>query len=278
MKLSKDRPTYTAILLIGVIAIGLQQQSMGFTATLAQLKAGQFHTALDKRGTGGAVVSVLNLRVLYVQHEDDGDYHVAVTDRSICGTGLTPPSNSSGCNFEGSIFITEIIPSHPLTIPRVGSVIDITGIVYCDNVLEQNEDQAWHGYSCWEIHPILQWKESSDQSLYVGDSFFWENASTYETVACCNRTFTPVVQVSSIHGGTVEVYSSAINRGIPVMVSDGVTRSFAVPEGSKVILSAIPNPGYHFGNWTGSYYQLQAQLTVRATNNSYSVASFVFGP
>ena len=106
--------------------------------TLQDLVAGRFPTALDKAGTGGVTVTVRGLQVLYVHDESDGDWHVGVTD------GKLP------------IFITEITPSYQPTLgrPTVGTVIDETGVPYCDTF---HETESWHGNTCWEIHPVTSW-------------------------------------------------------------------------------------------------------------------------
>jgi hypothetical protein len=70
--------------------------------------------------------------------ELDGDWHVAVTDGN------------------QSVFITEIIPSDQQALgrPTAGTFIDETGTPYCD---VPHENEAWHGYTCWEIHPVKLW-------------------------------------------------------------------------------------------------------------------------
>lgn len=106
--------------------------------TLQEIIAGKFPSATDKLGTGGLNVTVRGLYVLYVMDELDGDWHVGVTDGN------------------QSVFITEIIPSDQQALgrPVAGTVIDETGIAYCD---VQHENEAWHGNTCWEIHPVKFW-------------------------------------------------------------------------------------------------------------------------
>ena len=106
--------------------------------TLQDIIAGRFPSATDKQGTGGVNVTVRGLYVVYVMDELDGDWHVAVTDGN------------------QSVFITEIIPSDQQALgrPVAGTVIDVTGIAYCDL---QHENEAWHGNTCWEIHPVKFW-------------------------------------------------------------------------------------------------------------------------
>ncbi|HEV2138512.1 MAG TPA: hypothetical protein VGR53_06690 [Nitrososphaerales archaeon] len=108
------------------------------STTLGAIIAGTYPTATDKNGTGGVTVTVKNLQVLYVRPEADGDWHVAVTDRTF------------------PVFITEITPLYQASdgMPPVGSTIDETGIVYCDTF---HQAEAWHGSTCWEIHPVLSW-------------------------------------------------------------------------------------------------------------------------
>ncbi len=114
----------------------------GSATTLEDLVAGKFPTASDKQGTGGVTVKVMNLLVLYVRTESDGDWHVGVTDGTV------------------SVFITEITPPYQQSEgePPVGSNIDETGIAYCDTV---HETESWHGNTCWEIHPVTAWQLSS---------------------------------------------------------------------------------------------------------------------
>ena len=111
------------------------------STTLDAIIGGAYPSATDKMGTGGVTVTVDNLRVLYVNPESDGDWHVAVTD------GIFP------------VFITEITPAYQSSegMPPVGSVIDETGIVYCDTF---HQFENWHGNTCWEIHPVLSWRLS----------------------------------------------------------------------------------------------------------------------
>ena len=54
------------------------------------------------------------------------------------------------------VFITEITPSYQTSLgqPQAGSIIQETGIVYCDTV---HETESWHGNTCWEIHPVTTW-------------------------------------------------------------------------------------------------------------------------
>jgi len=126
------------IVLAGLALALITQTKMTGTATLNDLIAGKFPTALDKAGTGGVTVTVTDLRVIYVRTESDGDWHVAVTD------GVIP------------VFITEITPSYQAKLgqPQPGSVIQETGIAYCDTV---HETESWHGNTCWEIHPVTSW-------------------------------------------------------------------------------------------------------------------------
>ena len=114
----------------------------GPVVSLEQLMAGEYPSAVDRNGTLGTTVTVLGLRVLYVENETDGDWHVAVTD------GKVPA------------FITEITPlyQHALGRPTTGSIIDETGKAFCD---VQHENESWHGDTCWEVHPITEWEISS---------------------------------------------------------------------------------------------------------------------
>src|SRR3989449_4182203 len=126
----------------------ITQTKMTGTATLNDLIAGKFPTALDKAGTGGVTVTVTDLRVIYVRTESDGDWHVAVTD------GVIP------------VFITEITPSYQAALrqPQSGSIIEETGIAYCDTV---HERESWHGNTCWEIHPVTSWHVLGTSSMTV---------------------------------------------------------------------------------------------------------------
>lgn len=116
--------------------------TMGTVTTIEDLIAGRFHTALDKEGAGGTLVTVEGLYVIDVHNESDGDWHVTVTD------GKVP------------LFITEITPAYEAAIgrPPIGATIDETGSPYCDVA---HENESWHGDTCWEIHPITSWKISA---------------------------------------------------------------------------------------------------------------------
>src|SRR2546425_2063565 len=126
----------------------ITETKMAGTATLNDLIAGKFPTALDKAGTGGGTVTVTNLQVIYVRTESDGDWHVAVTDGGIPG------------------FITEITPSYPAKLgqPPSGWTTEGTGIAYCDTV---HESESWHGNTCWEIHPVTSWHVVGTSTMMV---------------------------------------------------------------------------------------------------------------
>ncbi|HZW84993.1 MAG TPA: hypothetical protein VFE91_03705, partial [Nitrososphaerales archaeon] len=154
----RNRDAVVVILLVGLFAAAAASLALeagpptqtktttgansGPVVFLQQLIAGEYPSAVDKNGTLGTTVTVLGLRVLYVQNETDGDWHVAVTD------GRVP------------VFITEITPlyQHALGRPTAGSLIDETGRAFCD---VQHENESWHGSTCWEVHPITAWRISS---------------------------------------------------------------------------------------------------------------------
>ncbi len=107
--------------------------------TIQEIAEGKFRSAVDKRGDGGVLVRVGNLRVLKIVPNEDGDLHVVVTD------GKMPT------------FITEIIPRDQqagVTRPYIGSVIEETGTAYLD--AEANVPD--HEYTPWEIHPVTSWR------------------------------------------------------------------------------------------------------------------------
>jgi len=124
------------------------QTRMAGTTTLNDLIAGKFPTALDKAGTGGVTVTITNLQVIDLRTESDGDWHVAVTD------GVIP------------VFITEITPRYQAALgqPQSGSIIEETGIAYCDTV---HEAESWHGNTCWEIHPVTSWHVVGTSTMMV---------------------------------------------------------------------------------------------------------------
>ncbi|MBI3841455.1 MAG: hypothetical protein HY297_05860 [Thaumarchaeota archaeon] len=128
-----------------------QESCAGTCTTLSVIMTGAFPTATDKQGTGGTTVTVKGLQVLKILTESDGDWHVYVTDGQV------------------SVFITEIIPRDQAAEgkPAIGSTIDETGTPYCDTV---HQTEAWHGNTCWEIHPVTAWQLSS-QTLTVTTTY-----------------------------------------------------------------------------------------------------------
>lgn len=111
--------------------------------TLSQILAGKFPSALDKYSANGSLVEVVNVTVTRVFGALDGDWHVVVQDANV-----TRP------------FITEILPRDQarLHAPVIGQHITMIGIVYWDDA---HINEAWHGYTGWEIHPILAWSTIS---------------------------------------------------------------------------------------------------------------------
>ena len=141
---------FAVVVLLVLVGVGIssslnplaQNQTAPNHATLEDLIAGRFPSALDKAGTGGVTVRVEGLFVLQVEQESDGDWHVTVTDGKV------------------RVFITEITPHFQdrLGKPTVGTTIDETGVPFCDTF---HENESWHGDNCWEIHPVTAWRVSS---------------------------------------------------------------------------------------------------------------------
>ncbi len=109
--------------------------------TLSEILSGRFYSSLDKYGANGTVVRVDNLTVLQVFGAFDGDSHIVVSQGTI------------------SPFITEVLPCDQARLhsPVRGTQISITGVVYWDDA---HVSEAWHGYTGWEIHPVLAWSVS----------------------------------------------------------------------------------------------------------------------
>jgi hypothetical protein len=110
--------------------------------TLEQIVSGRFKGAVDKQGHGGVLVKVGNLTVISVVSQDDGDWHVDVTDGSF------------------PAFITEVIPrdqARGLTKPPVGSHIEEIGTPYLDT----HASDPLHQYTQWEIHPVVEWRQET---------------------------------------------------------------------------------------------------------------------
>src|SRR5712692_1317134 len=106
--------------------------------TLSQILNGTFRSALDKYGANGTVVEVINVSVVQAFGALDGDWHVVVKDANV------------------KLFITEVLPRNQarLHAPQSGERITMIGIVYWDDA---HVGEAWHGYTGWEIHPVLSW-------------------------------------------------------------------------------------------------------------------------
>jgi hypothetical protein len=84
----------------------------------------------------------------------------------------------------------------------------------------------------------------------------------------------PTLSVTVGIGGQVTVTSQNINGGTPVILTSGLSRSFSVPTGTMVVLSAQPSPPYLFGNWTGNLSQQSETLTVVVKADLQETVSF----
>jgi hypothetical protein len=122
----------------GTAPVGNGGKSQATLTTLVAIVDGNFTSAVNKLGDGGSYVEIRDVIVFKVISEEaDGDWHVYIRD----------PTYDQ--------FISEIIPRDqaeeqpPLNVPLV-----VWGITYCD-VPHQND--GWHGYTCWEIHPLTSW-------------------------------------------------------------------------------------------------------------------------
>jgi hypothetical protein len=118
---------------------GSPGNSQATLTTLSSIVDDNFTSAVDKQGDGGSYVEVRDVVVFKVITEEaDGDWHVYIRD----------PTYDQ--------FIAEIIPRDqgaegqpPLNVPLV-----VWGITYCDT---PHQNDGWHGYTCWEIHPLTSW-------------------------------------------------------------------------------------------------------------------------
>ncbi len=114
------------------------------SATLTNLAAivdGNFTSAVDKQGDGGSYVEVKDVVVFKVITEEaDGDWHVYMKDPTY------------------DRLIGEVIPRDQASEgkPPIGVPLVVRGITYCDT---EHENEAWHGYTCWEVHPLTSWAE-----------------------------------------------------------------------------------------------------------------------
>jgi hypothetical protein len=84
----------------------------------------------------------------------------------------------------------------------------------------------------------------------------------------------PVLSLSVETGGNVEVSSPTINSGTPVIVAGGTSRSFSVPTGTTVTLTAIATNSYLFSNWTGLSTVSSNALSLRITADIPITANF----
>ncbi len=113
--------------------------SQATLTTLAAIVDGNFTSAVDKQGDGGSYVEVRDVVVFKVLTEEaDGDWHVYMQD----------PTYDQ--------FIGEIIPRDQGAVgqPPLGVALVVRGITYCD---AEHQYDAWHGDTCWEIHPLTSW-------------------------------------------------------------------------------------------------------------------------
>ncbi len=213
--------------------------------------ANTYPTANDKQGDGGTTVTVRGLKVLKILTESDGDWHVYVTDGPV------------------SVFITEITPSYQAAEgkPAVSSVIDETGTPYCDTV---HQTAAWHGNTCWEIHPVTAWHLSS-QTVTV--------TTAYYTPAHLNVTITyahdPITR-GSIQTITVAVMDSdgpVVNTTVHIHVlyaSGSTTKDFDCttdPAGTcsaSWLIGGNSNPGTFLVSVTVEGMQFESSFQVTA--------------
>jgi hypothetical protein len=132
-----------ALLLAGCTgAPGLPLPSAASTATLADIVAGHFASGRDKQGSGGVAVLVHNVTVHLVRDESDGDWHLSTSDAT------------------QDPFIMEIIPRDQgdLSKPPVGPRLAVVGVPFCDRA---HAGEDWHGFTCWELHPVLGWQRET---------------------------------------------------------------------------------------------------------------------
>jgi len=200
-----------------------QNNNQEGVVTLSEIISGAFPSATDKQGTGGVTVTVDGLTVLYVRNESDGDWHVGVTDGNY------------------NIFITEITPAYQADLgrPVPGTVIDETGIVYCDT---NHQTEAWHGNTCWEIHPVTSWHISTGAKPVTTDTYPGQNISASVAfgvnpiVRGSNQTISITVQDSG-----KAVVGIAVH--LEVDYPSGTTSTFSCTTGSSgscIVELAIP--------------------------------------
>jgi hypothetical protein len=108
--------------------------------TIGQLQrnATKLPSAIDKQGTNGILIEVLNVKVIGSASELDGDIHIDVSD---------------GHNS----LVTEFTPTYDIVgnaiYPQLNQTIDILGVYFCD---QAHAAELWHSQkSCAEIHPVI---------------------------------------------------------------------------------------------------------------------------
>jgi len=131
-------PLFGALALAGCLAAPAAPFA-GQVVTFADLAQGALPGGRDKQGTGGITVLVHNVTVRKVLDEDDGDWHL----------------NSSDATWQP--FVLEIIPRDQGDVgkPPTGLRLAVLGVPFCDR---QHAGEAWHGNTCWELHPVVGWQ------------------------------------------------------------------------------------------------------------------------
>lgn len=219
--------------------------------TLESLIAGNFTSASDKHGTGGSLVAVRNLLVLYVRNVSDGDWHMAVSD------GKVP------------VFITEIIPADQRSEgrPVQGMVIDEYGVAFCDTL---HQGEAWHGSTCWEIHPIKEWHESNG-SVHVTSTSYQNMGLEVRFSYASNpiargSTQTITVSVSDLDGSVV----GALVQVAVGYASGYTTKNFECTTGADGSCSVSWQIG---STATPGTFQVNAEVEGSDYSSSFTVTS-----
>lgn len=119
--------------------------------SMPRIFQGAYFTSFDKLGTGcTSLLQLSDVKVIGVTSQFDGDVHVDIAGRYF---------NNSAGSYQVYKMVTEFTPEIlNLTVPKVNQTINIRGIAYCDI---PHQGDAWHGRTCWELHPITQWSPNT---------------------------------------------------------------------------------------------------------------------
>lgn len=135
-----------------------------------------------------------------------------------------------------------------------------------------------YGFTGWSVDGTTVIATDNPVRVVVAENGSLSVNGTPVTMEQLTPVFVQLINVTltSNAGGTIS-YSYNYNSTVSGTVAENETKTVNVPAGTEITLTANPNSGYNFDNWTG-VTDTSAATTITCTEGTAITANFVKAP